>query len=205
MRGLGSSGRPTVAEIDLKALEFNYRQIQKKIPRGTKILGVVKADAYGHGSLRVSLTLEALGVEYLGVAIPDEGIELREGGVRAPILILGGLFSEEQGSRFMRYDLTPVVFEKESLRYFSREAKKKRKRIKVHLKVDTGMGRLGVPMEDWLWRRIQGFLPGIFIWPTARTWPLLRSVPEVLCDRGSCFTGRIRLRRLRNGSICALS
>ena len=149
MRALGPSGRPTVAEIDLKALEFNYRQIQKKVPRGTKILGVVKADAYGHGGLRVSLALEALGVEYLGVAIPDEGIELRKGGVRTPILILGGLFSEEEGKRFLRYDLTPVVFEKESLRLLSREAKKRRKRVKVHLKVDTGMGRLGVSTEDW--------------------------------------------------------
>jgi alanine racemase len=149
MRELGSSGRPTVAEIDLKALEFNYRQIRKKIPRGTEILGVVKADAYGHGGLRVSLALEALGVEYLGVAIPDEGIELRKGGVRTPILILGGLFSEEEGNRFLRYDLTPVVFEKDSLQLLSREAKKRRKRIKVHLKLDTGMGRLGVSTEDW--------------------------------------------------------
>jgi alanine racemase len=149
MRELAPSGRPTVAEIDLRALEFNYRQIQKKVPRGTKILGVVKADAYGHGSLRVSLTLEALGIEYLGVAIPDEGIELRKGGVKTPILILGGVFSKEEGKRFLRYDLTPVVFEKESLRFLSRVAKKKRKRIKVHLKVDTGMGRLGVSTEDW--------------------------------------------------------
>jgi alanine racemase len=149
MRELGPPGRPTVAEIDLRALEFNYRQIRKKVPRGTKILGVVKADAYGHGSLRVSLTLEALGIEYLGVAIPDEGIELRRGGVRTPILILGGLYSEEEGKRFLRYGLTPVVFEKESLRLLSREAKKERKRIRVHLKVDTGMGRLGVSMEDW--------------------------------------------------------
>ena len=149
MREVEPLGRPTVAEIDLRALEFNCRQIQKKVPRGTKILGIVKADAYGHGSLRVSLTLEALGIEYLGVAIPDEGIELRKGGVRTPILILGGIFSEEEGKRFLRYDLTPVVFEKESLRILSREAKKERKRINVHLKVDTGMGRLGVAAKDW--------------------------------------------------------
>jgi alanine racemase len=149
MRELGPSGRPTVAEVDLKALEFNYRQIQKKVSKGAKILGVVKADAYGHGSLRVSLALEALGVEYLGVAIPEEGVELRKGGVRTPILVLGGLFSEEEGNRFLRYNLTPVVFERESLRWLSKEAKKHRKTVRVHLKVDTGMGRLGVSTEGW--------------------------------------------------------
>ena len=66
-------GRPTVAEIDLRALAFNYEQIQRKMPKGVKILGVVKADAYGHGSVPVSRKLEQLGVEYLGVAMSDEG------------------------------------------------------------------------------------------------------------------------------------
>ena len=81
------SGRPTIAEIDLKALAFNYRQIKRHIPKGVSILAVVKADAYGHGALPVSLKLEKLGVEYLGVAIPEEGVALRKGGVKAPILI----------------------------------------------------------------------------------------------------------------------
>ncbi len=102
MKTIDPTGRPTIAEIDLKALEYNYRQIQKKIPRGTRILGVVKADAYGHGSVPVSLTLEALGVECLGVAIPEEGIQLRKGGVKVPILILGGLYTEEEASRFFK-------------------------------------------------------------------------------------------------------
>jgi alanine racemase len=83
-----NSGRPTVAEIDLKALGSNYRQLLKKIPKGTNILGVVKADAYGHGAVPISLELERLGVHSLGVAISDEAIELRRGGVRAPILSL---------------------------------------------------------------------------------------------------------------------
>jgi len=143
-----SFGRPTIAEIDLETLEFNYRQIQKRIPKGAKILGVVKADAYGHGALPISLKLEKLGVEYLGVAFSDEGVELRKGGVRTPILIMGGIYPEDV-DRVFRFDLTPVVFQKESLQLLSKEAERRRKKVRVHLKVDTGMGRLGVPMNLW--------------------------------------------------------
>jgi len=142
------SGRPTVAEIDLKALRFNYHQIRRRIPKGAKILGVVKADAYGHGAVPVSLELERLGVEYLGVAIAEEGIQLRKGGVRTPILILGGIFPGEV-DRLLKFDLTPVVFQKESLELISKKAGKRRGKVRVHLKVDTGMGRLGVPLRLW--------------------------------------------------------
>ncbi len=140
------SGRPTVAEIDLKALAFNYRQISKRIPRGVKILAVVKANAYGHGALPISLRLEKLGVEYLGVAISDEGVELRKGGVKAPILIFGGIYQEDT-DQVIRYHLTPVVFDIESLKRLSEAAERQKKKVKVHLKVDTGMGRLGIPFD----------------------------------------------------------
>jgi len=143
-----SLGRPTVGEVDLGALEFNYRQIQKRIPEGVKLLAVVKADAYGHGAIPVSLKLEKLGVEYLGVAIPEEGVELRRGGVKAPILVLGGIFGREVDQIF-RFRLTPVIFRKDSLKLLSQEAERRRRKVKVHLKVDTGMGRLGVPLSDW--------------------------------------------------------
>ncbi len=142
------SGRPTVGEVDLGALEFNYRQIRKRIPGGVNLLAVVKADAYGHGAVPVSLKLEKLGVEYLGVAIPEEGVELRKGGVKAPILVLGGIFGGEVDQIF-RFRLTPVVFRKDSLKMLSREAERRRRKVKVHLKVDTGMGRLGVPLNLW--------------------------------------------------------
>jgi alanine racemase len=143
-----SSGRPTVGEVDLGALEFNYRQIKKRIPEDVKLLAVVKADAYGHGAIPVSLRLEKLGVEYLGVAIPEEGVELRKGGVKAPILVLGGVFGGEADQIF-RFRLTPVIFGKDSLKILSREAERRRRKVKVHLKVDTGMGRLGVPLTLW--------------------------------------------------------
>src|SRR3972149_4836477 len=143
-----SSGRPTVGEVDLGALEYNYRQIRKRIPEDVKLLAVVKADAYGHGAIPVSLRLEKLGVEYLGVAIPEEGVELRKGGVKTPILVLGGIFGEEVDQIF-RFRLTPVIFGKDSLKILSREAERRRRKVKVHLKVDTGMGRLGVPLNLW--------------------------------------------------------
>ena len=152
-------GRPTVAEIDLGALAFNYRQIQKKIPKGVMILGVVKADAYGHGAIPVSRKLEELGVEYLGVAMSDEGVQLREGGIKTPILLLGGTYREDI-DRVFQFRLTPVVFEKESLRFLSKAAERRKKKVKVHLKVDTGMGRLGVPLRLW-----PAFLDGIKRFP----------------------------------------
>jgi alanine racemase len=142
------SGRPTVAEIDLKALAFNYRQLRRKVPKGVRVLAVVKADAYGHGAVPISLELERLGVEFLGVAIPDEGVELRRGRVKVPILILGGIF-EGDVDKIFRFNLTPVAFQKDSLKLLCREAEKQRKKVRVHLKVDTGMGRLGVPLPQW--------------------------------------------------------
>jgi alanine racemase len=136
-----SFGRPTVAEIDLGSLEYNYRQLRKRIPRGVKLLAVVKADA-------ISLKLEKLGVEYLGVAISDEGVELRKGGVKAPILVLGGIYTGDVDQIF-RFNLTPVAFRRDSLQLLSKEAERERKKVRVHIKVDTGMGRLGVPLHLW--------------------------------------------------------
>lgn len=140
--------RPTVAEVNLRALAFNYHQIKKRLPKGTGILAVVKADAYGHGALPVSRSLEKLGVEYLGVAIPEEGIELRREGIRTPILILGGIYPGD-ADEIIKYSLTPVVFDFDSLKELSRAGEKRGKKVKVHLKVDTGMGRLGVPFPEF--------------------------------------------------------
>ena len=124
------TGRPTAAEIDLKALAFNYRQIKKRILKGARIMGIVKADAYGHGAVPVALELEKLGAEYLGVAMCEEGVELRKGGVKAPILILGGIYSEEQVDCVLRYKLTPVVFEKRALQLLSKKATRIHRKVK---------------------------------------------------------------------------
>src|SRR4030042_2060682 len=147
-RAIKSLGRPTIAEIDLESLAFNYRQIQKRIPKGVKILGVVKADAYGHGAIPVSRKLEQLGAEYLAVAMSDEGVYLRQGGIKTPILLLGGIYQGDVDWVF-QFNLTPVVFQKESLHLLAKNAEKRRKTVRVHLKVDTGMGRLGASLDQW--------------------------------------------------------
>ncbi len=161
------SGRPTIAEIDLNALAFNFRQLRKRVPKGVKILAVVKADAYGHGAIPISLKLEKLGVEYLGVALVEEGVELRKGGVKTPVLVLGGIYGGDVENIF-RFNLTPVVFHKEALESISRGAQGGRRKIRVHLKVDTGMGRLGVPLALW-----SGFLREIAHYPSVEVEGIL--------------------------------
>jgi alanine racemase len=102
-----TSGRPTIAQIDLDALAFNFRQLRKRVPKGVRILAVVKADAYGHGAIPISRKLEKLGVEYLGVAIAEEGIALRKGGVKSPILVLGGIYGGDIEKDFFN---SPMLF-----------------------------------------------------------------------------------------------
>jgi alanine racemase len=138
--------RPTVAEIDLDALAHNYHQIRRRVHPGVKILAVVKDNAYGHGAVVVARELERLGVDLLGVAIAGEGVELRDGGIKKPILILSGIYEEEIDS-VIEYDLIPMVFDGEIGKSLSDKANRRKRRVRVHLKFDTGMGRLGVPVE----------------------------------------------------------
>ena len=135
----------TWAEVDLSALEHNYRALRGMLPRGCRFLGVVKANAYGHGAVPVAKKLEALGAEYLAVACLDEAIELRQAGISTPILILGPTFSEFAGE-LQRYDLTQAVQDGETARALSAAATDKP--IKVHIKVDTGMSRLGFLCDE---------------------------------------------------------
>ena len=137
--------RPTVAEIDLDALAHNYHQIRSRVHPGVKILAVVKDNAYGHGAVGIARELERLGVDLLGVARTGEGIELRDGGIKKPILILSGIYEEEIDS-VIEYDLIPMLFDGEIGRSLSDKANRRNRRVKVHLKFDTGMGRLGVPV-----------------------------------------------------------
>ncbi len=135
--------RPTIAEINLDALEYNYTQIRKRVTQGTKILAVVKANAYGHGAVRISSELENLGVDLLGVATCEEGIELRKASITTPIIILGGFF-KGQSIYAKQYDLIPVIYNLESAKELSQCAHKSNSRAKIHVKIDTGMGRLGI-------------------------------------------------------------
>jgi alanine racemase len=143
---MAHSPRPTVAEIDLDALAHNYHQIRGRVSPEVKILAVVKDNAYGHGAVIIARELERLGVDLLGVAFADEAIELRDGGVEKPILILSGIY-EKEIDRVIDYDLIPMVFDGELGRSLSDRAHRRNTRVKIHLKFDTGLGRLGVPVE----------------------------------------------------------
>ncbi|MBQ1604336.1 MAG: alanine racemase, partial [Lachnospiraceae bacterium] len=103
-----STLRRTWAEIDLDALEYNYKKLRAHIGEGVKFLGVVKADAYGHGSVQVSRLLEELGADYLAVSSIDEAIELRENDIHMPILILGHT-PKEQVANLIHYNITQAV------------------------------------------------------------------------------------------------
>lgn len=141
-----SLGRPTRAEIDLNALGYNYSNIKKKA-QDRKILAVVKANAYGHGAVQVSRELESLGADAFGVAILQEGIELREAGVKRPLLLLNGMFHKEADD-LLRYNLTPVIYSMSTIQEISQAALKAGKIVPVHIKIDTGMKRLGILPSD---------------------------------------------------------
>jgi alanine racemase len=136
----------TTAEIDLGALAYNYHQLRHCAPPTVKFLAVVKADAYGHGAVPVSKRLEELGADFLGVATVQEGIELRQGGVNKPILVLSGIYQEEIEG-VLAYQLTPMIYRWEIAQFLSAAARTQGKQVPVHIKIDTGMGRIGVLAE----------------------------------------------------------
>lgn len=132
----------TWAEINLNALGHNYRALRQCLPRECRFLGVVKANAYGHGALPVAERLVSLGAEYLAVACLDEALELRQGGIAAPILILGHT-PVERGSELVINHITQTVFDGETAHTLSKIALELGEVLCVHLKLDTGMSRLG--------------------------------------------------------------
>ncbi|MBQ7778075.1 MAG: alanine racemase [Oscillibacter sp.] len=149
--------RRTWAEIDLDALEHNYRRAREIVGPGVKYLGVVKADAYGHGAVQVARKLEQLGTDYLAVSSLDEARELRHGGVNAPILILGHT-PPEMVPELIRYRITQAVSALSKAREYSAQAVACGGTLKVHMKVDTGMSRLGFLVRG---RHFEGGVQGI--------------------------------------------
>ena len=137
---------PTVAEISLSALRHNFLEVVRHV--GTcAILAVVKANAYGHGAVRVSLALVEAGARRFGVATVAEGITLRDAGITTPILVLAGLAPEEV-PRLVDYGLTPVLPDREAVETLARLAAGRATPLPVHLKIDTGMGRLGLAPQE---------------------------------------------------------
>ncbi len=134
--------RATRAIIHLENLQYNIAQIRKIIPAGTKMCIPVKADAYGHGALKTAVAAIRAGVSCLAVATVQEGIELREAGIVAPILSLSLPIPEEIPA-IVEFELTPLVVDEEFIGDLGAEAHRMRKTVPVHLKIDTGMGRIG--------------------------------------------------------------
>ncbi|MBI3268258.1 MAG: alanine racemase [Planctomycetes bacterium] len=130
------------AEVDLKAVEENLRLVKNEVGPEVRILVVVKADAYGHGAVPVAKTALESGASMVGVGDSTEALELRHAGIRHPILILGALIEEELGW-VVSFDITPTIHAAEMVGLLEQEAARQSKRQRVHVKVDTGMGRLG--------------------------------------------------------------
>ena len=161
-----STLRRTWAEINLDNLAFNYKKIREYIGENVKFLGVVKADAYGHGSVQVASKLQSLGADYLAVSSIDEAMELRVNDVTMPILILGHT-PKEQVDRLISYDITQAVTCEAKAIEYNEEALRLGKTLKIHIKVDTGMSRLGYICEgDYFQHGVDGIvdacmLPGL--------------------------------------------
>ena len=140
--------RPTIATVDLARLRANLAAVRAVIPPGTGILAAIKGDAYGHGAESCAAALEAGGCDWFGVALVEEGKALRAAGVSRPILCMGGvgLYGAEEA---IAHRLTPVLSDLGDAERLERAAAARHEPVGVHLKVDTGMGRLGVPLPRW--------------------------------------------------------
>jgi len=134
--------RATVAEIDLKAIANNVRSICRRV-HPAQVMAVVKANGYGHGAVQVSRQALKCGAIQLGVALLEEGIYLRKSGIAAPVLVFGGVF-ENQIDLFFRYDLQMTVYDAAMARAISKRATALGRTANVHVKIDTGMGRVGI-------------------------------------------------------------
>ncbi|MGH9498076.1 MAG: alanine racemase [Terriglobales bacterium] len=139
--------RPTWAEVSLSALRQNVRVVQKHIGPGVTVCAIVKADAYGHGAVECSRALEEEGVRWFGVTSLDEAIPLREASIRGRILLLTGFWRGEE-EEIVRLNLTPTIWEPGQIELFESAAARLLAKPSVHLKVDTGMGRLGASPQD---------------------------------------------------------
>jgi alanine racemase len=155
------TGRPTWVTVDLDALFWNFRQVRKLVGPGVRILAVVKANAYGHGATACSRVLAAAGADCFGVATAEEGVELRRAGIRQPVVILG-LTQPYEAETIARNRLQPTVIAWPQARSLSAAGQTLRRVVGVHLKIDTGMGRIGLsPEEAGAFSRRIHRLPGL--------------------------------------------
>ncbi|HHW07319.1 MAG TPA: alanine racemase [Clostridia bacterium] len=154
--------RPVWVEVNLAAIEHNFNLVRKLVKPDTKIMAVIKANAYGHGAVEVAKRLAGTGASYFGVATQQEALELRRAGIQVPILILG-FTPLEDAEITVAHDIAQTVFSLDQGEALSRAAVKLGRRAVVHVKIDTGMGRLGLPPREDSARVIEALLklPGI--------------------------------------------
>jgi alanine racemase len=144
-----SNMRPSRVEINLKNLEYNIKKAKEKL-KNKKLLAVVKADAYGHGAIAVSSRASAMGVDFLGVGIAEEGIELRNAGIQTPIIILAQEL-KERAEEIVLFNLIPTVCSRDFLESLEREGARQQKKVNIFVMVDTGMGRYGVSADEFIY------------------------------------------------------
>src|SRR5215212_4797162 len=141
------TGRPTWAEIHLDNLAANFKQIRSVVSPTARIMAVVKAEAYGHGGVECARRLASEGADWFGVAIPEEGTQLRSAGITEPVLCLGG-FWQGQAAACIQQKLTPVVYRLDMIESLNQAAREAGVVADAHLKIDTGMGRLGIRFDE---------------------------------------------------------
>lgn len=139
----------TWVEVDLRAIRHNLREIRKVLQPGVRIMAVVKANGYGHGAVQVARVALEEGVSFLGVATLEEALALREAGLRCPVLVLGAV-PTEAASLVIKYGIAVAVFSLSQAEILAREAWLQHKEVPIHVKVDTGMGRIGLRRDDEL-------------------------------------------------------
>src|SRR5262249_6524396 len=139
--------RPTWAGISLPALKHNYLTIRNHLGATAQLMAVVKANAYGHGAVECARALESINADWFGVALVEEGIELRQAGISRPIFCLGG-FWRGQACDVIERDLTAAVYRFDQAEELNARARELGRGVNFHLKVDTGMGRLGIRLEE---------------------------------------------------------
>lgn len=141
------SKSPTFAEINLEAFSHNLKQVRLKVGRDKKIISIIKADAYGHGAVEIGKMASVSGADMLGVSTVGEGIELREAGIESPILVLGGC-PKEDAEWIVSYNFKSIIYSLDAVLGLSKEAERQGKTVDVHIKVDTGMGRIGIQPDE---------------------------------------------------------
>lgn len=139
--------RPAWAEIDLDNLANNMREIRRITDKNAQVTAVIKADGYGHGAKYIAQTLLENGADRFAVAVLDEGLELRRYGIKVPILVLG-YTQPERAKAIVEYDIEQAVYSYELAKALSEEAVKQNKEVKIHIKLDTGMGRIGLRADE---------------------------------------------------------